>query len=256
MQLLATHPIKKMDLGFHGNLFGGKLLFGSKLLFIINTSMRKNYREIWEAYHGPIPVDELGRSYDIHHKDGNRNNNSLDNLQCVSIEEHYRIHLEQGDYFAAKLVGYRAGKDLSELKGYKHSDKTKEQIRQKLKGKKRKLETLQKISEKRKGKPCTPESVEARKQGIKNYYLEADKNELEKRWAKISEAHKGKVLKSETKEKLGRASAKLTDKQALEVHKLANSGYAYAKIAEEFKISKAQISALKNKKSYKWLWIC
>jgi len=26
MQLLATHPIKKMDLGFHGNLFGGKLL--------------------------------------------------------------------------------------------------------------------------------------------------------------------------------------------------------------------------------------
>lgn len=26
MQLLATHPIKKMDLGFHGNLFGGVLL--------------------------------------------------------------------------------------------------------------------------------------------------------------------------------------------------------------------------------------
>ena len=26
MKLLATHPIKKMDLGFHGNLFGGKLL--------------------------------------------------------------------------------------------------------------------------------------------------------------------------------------------------------------------------------------
>lgn len=26
MDLLATHPIKKSDLGFHGNLFGGKLL--------------------------------------------------------------------------------------------------------------------------------------------------------------------------------------------------------------------------------------
>jgi acyl-CoA thioesterase YciA len=26
MQLLATHPVKKSDLGFHGNLFGGKLL--------------------------------------------------------------------------------------------------------------------------------------------------------------------------------------------------------------------------------------
>lgn len=26
MQLVTTHPIKKSDLGFHGNLFGGKLL--------------------------------------------------------------------------------------------------------------------------------------------------------------------------------------------------------------------------------------
>jgi acyl-CoA thioesterase YciA len=26
MELLNTHPIKKTDLGFHGNLFGGKLL--------------------------------------------------------------------------------------------------------------------------------------------------------------------------------------------------------------------------------------
>lgn len=26
MKLLATHPVQKSDLGFHGNLFGGKLL--------------------------------------------------------------------------------------------------------------------------------------------------------------------------------------------------------------------------------------
>lgn len=26
MQLLNTHPVKKSDLGFHGNLFGGKLM--------------------------------------------------------------------------------------------------------------------------------------------------------------------------------------------------------------------------------------
>ena len=26
MQLITTHPIKKSDLGFHANLFGGKLL--------------------------------------------------------------------------------------------------------------------------------------------------------------------------------------------------------------------------------------
>lgn len=26
MQLISTHPVKKSDLGFHGNLFGGKIL--------------------------------------------------------------------------------------------------------------------------------------------------------------------------------------------------------------------------------------
>jgi acyl-CoA thioesterase YciA len=26
MDTLSTHPVKKLDLGFHGNLFGGKLL--------------------------------------------------------------------------------------------------------------------------------------------------------------------------------------------------------------------------------------
>jgi len=26
MELISTHPIKKSDLGFHGNLFGGSLL--------------------------------------------------------------------------------------------------------------------------------------------------------------------------------------------------------------------------------------
>ena len=26
MDLISTHPVKKLDLGFHGNLFGGKLL--------------------------------------------------------------------------------------------------------------------------------------------------------------------------------------------------------------------------------------
>lgn len=26
MELISTHPVKKSDLGFHGNLFGGKLM--------------------------------------------------------------------------------------------------------------------------------------------------------------------------------------------------------------------------------------
>ena len=31
---------------------------------------QKNYRKIWVERHGPIPLDENGRTYEIHHIDG------------------------------------------------------------------------------------------------------------------------------------------------------------------------------------------
>ena len=67
----------------------------------------KNYRKIWEDANGPIPKDELGRSYEIHHIDGNRKNNDLSNLMCVSIQEHYDIHKNQKDYCAAFRISQR-----------------------------------------------------------------------------------------------------------------------------------------------------
>ena len=65
------------------------------------------YRKLWEKINGPIPKDEQGRSYEIHHIDGNRKNNNIDNLICISIEDHYKIHLLQGDYLAAALIAER-----------------------------------------------------------------------------------------------------------------------------------------------------
>jgi hypothetical protein len=59
-----------------------------------------NYRKIYESHVGPIPKDSQGRSYHIHHIDGNHHNNSLNNLQAVSIEEHYQIHFDNGDWGA------------------------------------------------------------------------------------------------------------------------------------------------------------
>lgn len=66
-----------------------------------------NYRKIWENANGPIPKDELGRSYEIHHIDGNRKNNDLSNLVCVSIEEHYKIHEDQKQYGACFIIAQR-----------------------------------------------------------------------------------------------------------------------------------------------------
>jgi hypothetical protein len=47
-----------------------------------------NYRKLWESYYGPIPKDNVGRTFDIHHIDGNRKNNKIENLICVSLEDH------------------------------------------------------------------------------------------------------------------------------------------------------------------------
>lgn len=66
-----------------------------------------SYRKIWEKHYGPIPKDDQGRSYEIHHIDKNRKNNSIENLQCVSIKEHYDIHYNQGDFWACVMIGKR-----------------------------------------------------------------------------------------------------------------------------------------------------
>lgn len=61
-----------------------------------------NYRKIWELYNGPIP-----KNFEIHHIDGNRNNNDISNLKCVSIQDHFNIHLNQNDYGAALAISLR-----------------------------------------------------------------------------------------------------------------------------------------------------
>lgn len=67
----------------------------------------KSYRKIWRDVNGPIPKDEDGRSYEIHHINGDHSDNRLENLKCVSIREHFEIHLSQGDYGAAAAVAKR-----------------------------------------------------------------------------------------------------------------------------------------------------
>lgn len=62
------------------------------------------YRQIYKKHYGPIPMDSDGRRYEVHHIDGNKQNNDPLNLKAVSIQEHYNIHYSQGDWSAASRI--------------------------------------------------------------------------------------------------------------------------------------------------------
>src|SRR3990167_10299143 len=58
------------------------------------------HRYKWECEVGSIPVD-----YDIHHKDGDKTNNNLENLECLSKAEHtknYSPHCNQNEHKCEK----------------------------------------------------------------------------------------------------------------------------------------------------------
>jgi hypothetical protein len=93
----------------------------------------KNHRKIWEDAFGSIPKDEYGFSYDIHHIDRNPHNNSLENLMCVSREEHSQIHYEAGEHAAAYAIKKRM-KRGGDFSGWKHLPESTEKIRKKSSG--------------------------------------------------------------------------------------------------------------------------
>src|ERR1035437_2140732 len=75
----------------------------------------KYYRKIYESHYGPIPKDDIGRTYDIHHLDKNRDNNSPDNLQALSIKDHYDIHYTQENWAACRLIAIKMKKSPEEV---------------------------------------------------------------------------------------------------------------------------------------------
>lgn len=87
---------------------------------IYNTKNKrqKNYRKIYEKHHGKIPIDAEGRTYDIHHIDGDHTNNNPENLRAVTIKEHYDLHYKVGDWGACIAIEMRMNRDpnlISEL---------------------------------------------------------------------------------------------------------------------------------------------
>lgn len=70
-----------------------------------------NYRKIYEESFGPIPYDKDGRTFEIHHIDGDINNNDPSNLVALSIEDHYKVHLDQKDWGACQSILIRMKSD-------------------------------------------------------------------------------------------------------------------------------------------------
>jgi hypothetical protein len=154
------------------------------------------YRKIWQDHYGPIPVDENGRSYEIHHIDGNKKNNHITNLIALSIKDHFEIHFKQGDYLSAHMIAQRMGKKFS---GWKHKDETRKKLSELKKGKKLSEDHKKRLSEFRKGIKLSEETRKKMSESRKGKKVRPFTEESRRN---MSEAQKGKKLSEETKRKI------------------------------------------------------
>lgn len=84
-----------------------------------HTVAKKGYlhRLIWEYYNHKIP-----EGYVVHHKDFNKNNNKISNLELMSAKEHKAYHIREAQSRGKMLAGYD---DKNPFYGKKHSFKSK-----------------------------------------------------------------------------------------------------------------------------------
>lgn len=127
--------------------------------------------KVWNKHnpHDKIKIERgcgTGNSeFAIHHKDGDHNNNDIENLQKVTREKHNSIHKKGNTYMLGKKGIFKhteeykrkLSKTVKGNKNYffgkKHTEEAKRKISEKAKGHKRRLgailseETKKKISE-------------------------------------------------------------------------------------------------------------
>lgn len=130
-----------------------------------------------------------GRKWAIHHKDFNKMNNSIENLEYVTHSEHAKIHGENYSDETRKNMSERNIGENNPMYGRKHSAETIQKIKNNMSiktgeehpmyGKNHTDETKMKISLAKKGK----------------HLSEDHKN-------KLSEKLSGRIVKEETKEKM------------------------------------------------------
>ena len=61
--------------------------FGYRRIMLKTRKQRFEHVLVWEAHHGPVPA-----GFEVHHKNENKLDNRIENLQLVTRLEHKRIH--------------------------------------------------------------------------------------------------------------------------------------------------------------------
>ena len=116
--------------------------------YLYNPEYGMLHRYIYTKYNGLIPEGHI-----VHHKNGDKLDNVLENLIAMTKSEHNRLHHK------GRICSKETKSKLSKAaKGRKYSDKTKEKISQIHKGKPKSDEHKRKLSEAHKGKIISDET--------------------------------------------------------------------------------------------------
>lgn len=110
---------------FHKDKNGKELSLNNKNCWYLSfRAMDKEHRvktlrvhvEVAKAFIGDIP-----KGYHVHHKDGNKQNNRVDNLKIISPKEHHAETIRQNPHILDGMIAYNKGRFTGKYKRYERN---------------------------------------------------------------------------------------------------------------------------------------